>query len=353
MARPKKTEESTTTTVLSEQATLQTTVVPQATTQSVDTQQAPVVANFVQVTEGSIDAASIPYTLSSSANTAAIIVPAPRRQLRDADGLLIGKQYKYDEFGLIDYKAMIPSKFLRVRKDKEDEVKKKFKVADLDDLDKSTVPDYFLYMTLGGINYLANLRGYVELDQRIEHATDTKTVAVCNMTFIPNFENPDGLSCAGVASASIYNVSNGFESYIETFAENRAFARCVRRALRISVVTEDEIGGEDKVELRKAFMDKQKKVLTESPESVPSSSSAAYEPWQVLEERCRNYTPPRPFESIKQTAINAYETGRLKLKNNPVEWTDFKDIKQIDAFIILNEMEKLDKAKALAAAKAT
>lgn len=258
------------------------------------------------------------------------------------NGLVRGVNYKFGEDHLVNWKAMIPSKYLMVKKDKVDDVKRKYKVENVNDLDLSTVEDYFLYIKLGGMNYLATLRGYNKLVYSIPYVSDTKAVANCEMHFIPNFENPEGLTCSGVASASIYNVSSGFESFIETFAENRALTRCVRRALRINVVTEEELGGDDKKLEREAFvrhkMAENAGNTNYSPNvksEAPQSQVLGHQPYAVLAAICEIQVPPVKFEALKMGAIRFKES----LTSNPETWTDFKDINANDSYTLINKLK--------------
>ena len=265
----------------------------------------------------------------------------PSNFKRNAFGLIPGIQYKFDELGLINWKAMIPTKYLMVKKDKEEQVKRKYKVDDLSTLDLSTVEDYFLFVKLGGMNYLATLRGYKSLRHHVDYVSDNKAVVTCTMEFTPNFENPDGFTCSGVANASIFNTSGGFESYIETFAENRSFTRCVRRALRINMVTEEELGGDDKKQLRedvvKAAVARAKSSgLTHEDVPAAATEITGFKPSDRLAQMCQTNNPPISFEAVKRGAMKF----KSELTTDPETWTEFKSIGNTDAFILIGKFKK-------------
>ncbi len=260
---------------------------------------------------------------------------------RDSRGLVSGYEYVYEDNGLINWKAMIPSKYLGIKKDKIDDVVRKYckDGVTLDSLDLSKVEDYFLYIKKGGMTFLARLRGYSSLIQTVPYVSDTKAVAVCTMTFVPNFETDmQPLVCSDMANGSLYNVPSGFESYIETFAANRSFSRCVRLALGINVVTEEELGANGrKQELPSA---PSKNPVNDSDIPTPATS---FEAWALVESKCKDRKIT--FENLKKASKGQFEIDKNLFLSDPDTWTTFSDIKPKDAWSILGKMESTSTVK--------
>ncbi len=236
------------------------------------------------------------------------------------NGLLEGFNYIRSEDGRINWKAHLNVKWLRVKDDKKAEVEKKYGKS-VRELDLSTVEDYYLYVTLGGYNEVARLRGFDSLIHSVDYVDSQKAVVTCTIRFIPNVEEPGGLTCAGVASGSIYNISPDFASFMETIAENRAFVRCVRRALNINIVGAEELG--KGVALP----------ASQAPESVPEET-ASLKPYAVLEKTCRELGVT--FETLKGRSI----ASKALLKGDATQWTDWRDIDKGDVWTLLDKIKQ-------------
>lgn len=239
---------------------------------------------------------------------------------RNVDGLIEGFPYIYSSDGRIDWKAHLNVKWLRVKDDMKAEVERKYgkKVADLD---LATVADYYLYVTLGGYNEVARLRGFDSLTHSVDYVDGTKAVVTCTIHFVPNVEEPNGLTCAGVASGSMYNINPDFAPFMETIAENRAFVRCVRRALNINIVAAEEMGpkkGEGLVLPVPAAQ-----IATSIPDVQPG-----FQPYVVLANRCKELKVS--FDALKARAI---ETKGFQ--SDPAAWTDFSSIDKGDVWTLI------------------
>jgi len=151
---------------------------------------------------------------------------------RNEDGLFDHVEYKFDDTGYIDWKAMIPKEFLVPNKDRiKDE---NVKVEDLEEKD--------LIILLGGIKYLAKLRGYLNLATYVKYASDNKIVCECHIKWRSNFETEgEEVSFTGIGEASINNTKGFGQIFLGPIAENRAFIRCVRNFLNINIVGNDEL----------------------------------------------------------------------------------------------------------------
>lgn len=251
---------------------------------------------------------------------------------RDNNGLVKNVKHKFDANGLVDWKAMIPAQFLSVKKEYITDVVKRYG-KEINELDLSTVDDFYLYIRLGGMNYLANLRGYTELRHHVDYVSHEKCVDTCHLTLIPNFEsNFLPVTCGGVASATIHNVSNGFEGVLETIAENRAFSRAVRRALRINIVTQEELGDKKATAPGKNVED------SKNTEVADASSGTSFNPSAMLATVCN--LNGISFEKVKQAAVSS---GGFV--NDPNSWGSFSDIQPKDVFTILSRIEAAKKKK--------
>lgn len=247
---------------------------------------------------------------------------------RDARGLVKGIIYHFTPEGRIDWRRMVDARFLYITNEFKDKACQE-QGKPLAELDLMKVNEKWLRMTIGGINQLANLRGYMSLEYPHVHVTDSCVTATCAMQFIGNFETEGDLFvCSAIASANMWNVDKDFTSYLATFAENRAFSRCVKRALQINILSDVEIGGDGRKNTNITGA-----VAGESSDSTPA---AGFEPLNVLESKCK--ASSITFEAVKAAALK-YET---ELKSKPNEWKGFADIQAIDAWLILSKMEAKD-----------
>ena len=158
----------------------------------------------------------------------------PKLIERSPLGLVQGVEYVFDESGKVDWRKMLKKEHLVPNKQRTSEE------------DISKLEDRDLLILLSGIKYLASLRGFDSVKYRTVAPTNDYVVATCEMQFLPNYETgmlPITFSSIGDASP---NNTNGFgQFFLASIAENRAFVRCVRNFLRISVVAADEISSKD------------------------------------------------------------------------------------------------------------
>lgn len=257
-------------------------------------------------------------------------------QRDEKTGLIIGYPYKFTPEGRIDWRSLVDSKFLYVANEYKDRVVKE-QGKPLDQIDILTVKDDWLRIRLGGINQLANLRGYRSLEYELVTATESKAACVCRMEFIGNYET-DGypVICSAIASATLRSVDKNFSPYLETFAENRAFARCVKRALQINILSDIEIGGESKKGDDSSSVSNGDEGETSA---TTTNSNQGFEPYDRLKELCSNPSPMSPisFDALKKTAVEHYKS---ELKSDPTEWTGFESIQPIDAYVLIGKIKE-------------
>lgn len=155
---------------------------------------------------------------------------------RNENGLLEGIEYKFTDDGLIDWRSLVPSKYLYVNK--ENFLKRKenppISIDGLEDKD--------LIIQLPGLRDLAYLRGFTSVTYRPVTAGADYAATVCCINWIGNCEtNMMPISYEAMACANTYNVSEMTQTYLLEMSENRSFCRAVRNFLRISIVSREEL----------------------------------------------------------------------------------------------------------------
>lgn len=149
-------------------------------------------------------------------------------------GLIKNIDYKLDEFGFIDWRSLIPKQFLFPNSEKFKSLGKEVP-NNIDNLD-----DSMILIKLGGIKWLARLRGYESVSfDFVSH--DPNPIVKCTIQWIPNFENPFGVNYQEIASCNPKNSDDISLKFAESIAANRSFVRCVRNFLNINIVGEEEI----------------------------------------------------------------------------------------------------------------
>lgn len=248
---------------------------------------------------------------------------------RDERGLVKGVTYHYTPAGKIDWRRMVDTKFLYVCDDFKDRACQE-QGKTLTELDLTLVKDDWLRMRIGGINQIAHLRGVLSVDYPFIHITDSCVTMSCSITFIANFETQDApLTFSSTASASMWNLDRKNTPYMATQAENRSYARTVKRALEINITGDFEIGGDGKG--------------PPAPESVESATvkPAGFEARHLLEAKC--IERKISFDTMKAAAalhINSWVKA-------PGEWKSFEDVQPTDAFFVLGKLgEAEEKRKA-------
>ena len=162
---------------------------------------------------------------------------------RGKDGLLKSVEYEYNEDGSVNLRAMVDPKHLFPNKSWF-EARNKAVPTSVDGLQ-----DYQLLIKLAGIKELAKLRGYNSVRYNVIKCEKDHVSIKCEISWIPNFENPISESdfipasthFEDVANATTDNTSSFATKFLETIAANRAFVRCVRNFLNVHIVGDDEI----------------------------------------------------------------------------------------------------------------
>ena len=247
--------------------------------------------------------------------------PDFKKFARDENGLLKNVDYIFREDGYVDWRAMVGSEFLGVKNGDEEKVQKKYK-KDISDLDLSEVEDRFLFVFLGGIKRLAQIRGVKSVYQNVNHVSNSKAVVTCTIEFIGNYEtNGEPLIYSDTASASFESVHRDFTPFLESIAANRAFVRCVRNALGINIVGKDEL----------------------STNHTAAEDNATIEPDGFgPQDMLRNKAKSKglTFSSIKSAVIKKYVSD---MDGDPNTWEDFGDISPRDCFTISTKIDDSSK----------
>ena len=165
---------------------------------------------------------------------------------RNQFGLIEGINYKFNNEGLVDWKAMIPSQFLYVNNDpkRKAKIEKKYgkPIEEIDPINDK-VEESDLVQLLGATKYLLRLRGYREVNYSIKESSDTFASVTCSIKFTPNFES-EGNSQIYSENACAHPNNTNFltKQYLLEMATNRALCRCVRNYLGINIVSKEELG---------------------------------------------------------------------------------------------------------------
>ena len=162
---------------------------------------------------------------------------------RGKDGLLKSVKYEYNEDGSVNWRAMVDPKHLFPNKSWF-EARNKSLPKSIEGLQ-----DNQLLIKLAGIKELAKLRGYNSVRYNVIKCEKDHVSIKCEISWIPNFENPISESdfipasthFEDVANATTDNTSSFATKFLETIAANRAFVRCVRNFLNVHIVGDDEI----------------------------------------------------------------------------------------------------------------
>jgi len=271
---------------------------------------------------------------------------------RDPDtGLIVGKTYVYRPDGRIDWRTLVDKKYLYVANEYKDRVVKE-QGKPLDQIDILTVKDDWLRIRIGGLNELAHMRGVSSCTYPHFLSREGYAAVSCEITFIGNIEtNMYPETWSSMASATLRSVDKQFIPYLETFAENRAFIRCVKRALQINILSDVEIGGDGRGVQNGVSNDDENSSQQSSDTSSPSAPQG-FEARHRLQELCA--TPPAPmkgpitFEAVKKAAAEY----KNELRSDPAEWTSFESIQPIDAYVLIGKIkEKASGAKSVGGKK--
>ena len=153
------------------------------------------------------------------------------KEVKNEVGKHANIKYIYDEFGFIDWRKMIPSKFLVVNQDYFNAINK--------DAPKETegLADKEVIILLSGLKWLARVNGYKSIDYEPWKIEEGYSAVKCTIDW-----GDDKPTTSDVASATDFNCDGFGKTFLEAICANRAFSRCVRNYLNIHVVSDEERG---------------------------------------------------------------------------------------------------------------
>jgi len=246
---------------------------------------------------------------------------------RDQLGLLKNIEYKHNLDGSIDWRSMIPNEFLYVRSEW-------FTRKGLD-VPKSPegLQDNQLAIMLGGIKYLAKIRGFSKVLFDISHVRKDYISCKCTIHWNHNFESivssefpqKEDVVYQEYANATSENTNSFCLKFLETIACNRAFVRCVRNFLNIHIVGVDELDNSSGVPQFET-LDNEDPNASLSPQSQLDQTVA--DKFAV------------DFDEFKSTKLREFWENNSYRNNNTADWKSFSDIPAKDARQILNLIKK-------------
>ncbi len=243
---------------------------------------------------------------------------------RDEHGLLPNVNYQFDEMGSINWRALVSDKYLYVNKGWF-ESKGKEAPESIEGL-----KDNQLLIMLGGIRELAKIRGFDSMKFEVIESSRERAVVSCSMYFIPNYENPDGMNYMEVANATIENTDGFGEKFLEAFAANRAFIRCVRNFLNVNIVGFDEIDKSAGKEIEERVRPK-KGSFTPQGTLEKTANQMGYEIFEDF----------APFmKQLKKEGFWNYDPAN----DNGTKWTTFEEVHPKEARKLVAACKKWSKA---------
>jgi hypothetical protein len=228
----------------------------------------------------------------------------PSKYKRNEMGLIEGVEYKFNEDGSINWRAMIKPEHLYPNKDWFE--MRKMQMPD----SIEGLGDHQLLIKLAGIKELARLRGFSTVNYTINTVSSSYATAVCEICWMPNYEtNGDLQVFSSTANATVDNCSGFGVKFLEPIAENRSFVRAVRNYLNIHIVGDDEI-------------DKSKnKIAYEESESIVQSLT----PQSALKSAAKQNLGCEDFESFKKHLRKMWKDETYK-NEEAANWNSFEDI---------------------------
>lgn len=244
-------------------------------------------------------------------------MPELKTIVRNEHGLIEGIDYKFNESGLVDWRAMIPEKFLVFNTQYAEQIQAAYGKP-LEELKVSEVEDKYLLILLGGIKELARLRGFNVVSYKIVPASERCITASCEIEWLPNFETEGRtITFSDAADASIANTSGFGNQFLTTIAANRSFIRNTKNFLGINILGHDEIA------------DKTQKELPEAETVTDTSPHGKLQ--KLLDEKGAS------FEKLKANA--------LKTDPSAESWTCLKDIPLLKVLEIIGQIQNKNKQK--------
>lgn len=228
---------------------------------------------------------------------------------RDEDNMLENVDYVYNKDGSVDWRAMIPQEFLYIRKEWFEKFGKPIPDS------PEGLKDSQLAIMLGGIKYLAKIRGFESVKFDTKKEGTNYVTSKCSIEWLPNYETDHRrVMFEDYANATGDNV-NGFGlKFLEAIACNRAFVRCVRNFLGIHIVGVDELDSSE-----------------EKNEPAPAkATNDSFGPSAKLQELVADKFGD-DFESFKETTLREWWKNETYQNKDAKNWKSFEDIPAAEA----------------------
>lgn len=242
---------------------------------------------------------------------------------RGKDGLIKSVEYEYNEDGSVNWRAMVDPKHLFPNKSWFEARNKP--------LPKSIegLQDNQLLIKLAGIKELAKLRGYNSVRYNVIKCEKDHVSIKCEISWIPNFENPISESdfipasthFEDVANATTDNTSSFATKFLETIAANRAFVRCVRNFLNVHIVGDDEIDKSNGT--------------PQHPEAEEVEPIKKLTPNGVLENLASSKLKCDTYTDFKDKLRELWTIGIYK-NESAKDWATYDDIPAKEARLLIN-----------------
>jgi len=264
-----------------------------------------------------------PNDKSQLPNIAVSNVKYSTKYSRDEGGLLRSVDYKFNEDGSVNWRAMVDSKYLFPNKSWF-EARDKPMPRSVDGLQ-----DNQLLIKLAGIKELAKLRGYNSVRYNVIKCEKDHVAIKCEISWVPNFENPsqdsdflpESTQFEDVANATTENTSSFATKFLETIAANRSFVRCVRNFLNVHIVGDDEIDKSNG--------------LPQHPEADEVEPLKKLTPNGVLESLALSKLKCSSFNDFKDKLRELW-TLELYRNDNAKNWESYDDVPAKEARLLIN-----------------
>lgn len=239
-------------------------------------------------------------------------------------GLLPNFNYSFDEFGRVDWEALIPTKYFYARKESFPDG------TNLSEIDVSTLTPDKRVLNLDGVKFLMDLRGATNISIETVTSTPEHASVAVKIDWTPCIDQGmQPYSTIGICDAHAFNNVEPFKYVLASLSENKGISRATRTATRVKTYAADELRGS--------------KDANKLDGESSSAASTGFLPVDKLREGMKKLGIT--FEQIKARYIkegsdeNATEDQK-KWKERAESWKEDTDIAPIDIFSIITRLNK-------------
>ena len=241
------------------------------------------------------------------------------------NGLIDGVEYIYLENGRINWLKMIPEEYLYINLDPRRIARIEKQLSKpIAEVQKSEVKDTDLVITLQGLRYILDLRGYKQSKIKLDYCSPDYAAATCEIVFLSNLEESFEQTFTASACAHKNNTKSFYQAYLVEAASNRALCRAVRQFLKINIVSNEELGQEKDAPIEET-----------TPTDNPMSPRFLLQ--RIISEK---------NSSLPANKQITFESIREKLVKEAVKGADqFQSIDDIPKDIIFGLIDRIKKVK--------